>query len=222
MQSTIQNFAADRPNLGHDLAARLHELIAVGELADGTRINEVHLSRELGVSRTPLREALINLVAEGVVESKPRRGFFVAPFDAAEIADLYAMRTLLDPEALAMAGIPAAKQLQELEALNAKLVKAHKPELIVELDNQWHRLLIAHCPNRALLWNIEQFITLTRRYERAYFRETAHVDIAFEEHDHILTALNAGDLKAACNALRQNMQSGLKPLQDWINTRRLK
>lgn len=216
------SFSPDRPNLGRGLTIRLHELIAAGQLADASRINEVHLARELGVSRTPLREALTNLVAEGVVESKPRRGFFVAPLDATEIADLYAMRALLDPEALALAGIPEANQLQELVTLNAKLQKTRKPELIVELDNQWHRLLIAQCPNRVLLWNIEQFITLTHRYERAYFRETAHVETAFEEHDRILAALNAGDLKTACKALRQNMQSGLKPLQDWIKTRRLK
>ncbi len=208
-----------RPNLGHDLASRLRELIVTGELGDGDRINEVHLARELGVSRTPLREALSNLSAEGVVESKPRRGFFVAPLDVAELADLYAMRALLDPEALARAGIPHATRLRELESLNAKLRKARKPGAIVELDNQWHRLLIAECPNRMLLWNIDQFITLTRRYEHAYFRETTHIEIAFEDHDRILAALNSRDLKAACKALHQNMQSGLKPLQAWLKAR---
>jgi DNA-binding GntR family transcriptional regulator len=211
-------FAA-RPNLGHDLASRLRELIVTGELGDGDRINEVHLARELGVSRTPLREALSNLSAEGIVESKPRRGFFVAPLHTAELADLYAMRALLDPEALARAGIPRATQLRELENLNAKLHKAAKPGAIVNLDNQWHRLLIAECPNRMLLLNIDQFITLTRRYEHAYFRETAHVEIAFEEHDRILAALNSRDLKAACKELRRNMLSGLKPLQEWLKAR---
>lgn len=211
---------SDRHNLGHDLAGRLRELIATGELADGSRINEVHLARELGVSRTPLREALSNLSAEGAVESKPRRGFFVTPLDPAELADLYAMRALLDPQALARAGIPDAKRLRELQSRNAKLRKAREPRAIVELDNQWHRLLIAECPNRILLWNIEQFITLTRRYEHAYFRETAHIAPASDEHDRILAALKSRDMKGACKALQQNMQSGLKPLQEWLKARR--
>lgn len=209
----------DRPNLGHGLTTRLHELIAAGRLADGARINEVHLARELGVSRTPLREALMGLVAEGVVESKPRRGFFVAPLDADEIADLYAMRALLDPEALMRAGVPPAREIERLRALNDRLTRARGAARVVELDNEWHRLLVARCPNRVLLWTIEQFITLTRRYEQAYFREAGHVENAFGEHDLILAALDDDDLKAACRALRKNMESGVAPLQDWIRHR---
>lgn len=220
MQSIDQAHPLDRPNLAHDLSARVRELIAHGNPADGSRINEVHLSRELGISRTPLREALINLVAEGVVLSKPRRGFFVAPLDAGDITDLYAMRALLDPEALALAGIPDAGRLRELTSINEKLVNARRADRIVELDNQWHRLLIAGCPNRVLLGNIDHFINLTRRYEQAYFRETSHAEIAGEEHAQILAALRAGELRAACKALRRNMQSGVKPMQDWISKRR--
>ena len=211
---------AERRNLGHHLAARLHELIAAGRLPDGGRINEVRLAGELGVSRTPLREALMGLVAEGVVEVKPRRGFFVAPLSAEELADLYAMRALLDPEALSLSGIPSPASLQELRTLNERLERARAASRVIDLDNRWHRLLVSRCPNRVLVLTIEQFITLTRRYEEAYFREAGHVQVAFDQHRRILIALESRDLRGACRALKQNMQSGIGPLQDWVRSRR--
>lgn len=214
------NAASDRPNLGQDLASRLRRLIATGKLADGERINEVHLSRDLGVSRTPLREALAGLVAEGFVTVRPRRGFFVAPFETGELADLYAMRALLDPQALEIAGLPYSGRLETLETLNARLCRAGAARQSVELDNAWHRTLIGHCPNRILLQTIEQFIALTQRYEHAYFRETAHTAVAFEEHEAILAALRAENLDMACEALRRNMQSAVEPLLDWLKDRR--
>lgn len=210
---------SNRSNLGQGLTADLQRLIGNGDLADGARINEVHLARDLGVSRTPLREALISLATEGLLTVRPRRGFFVSPLDADELADLYAMRTLLDPYALRLAGIPSMKRLDTLEALNAKLDRIGDARQAVDLDNKWHRALIAHCPNGILLHTIEQFIVLTQRYELAYFRETAHVATAFEEHKVILAALRAGNLDSACEALRQNMRSAVKPLQDWLETR---
>jgi len=211
---------SDRPNLGQSLTTELRRLITDGELADEERINEVHLSRDLGVSRTPLREALTGLAAEGYVVIRPRRGFFVAPLDSRELADLYSMRALLDPHALALAGIPTEKGLAALTRLNSRLRNAAKPRQIVELDNEWHRTLIAQCPNQVLLQAIDQYIALTQRYELVYFRETAHLDTASREHDEVLAAAARNDLVAACDALRRNLQSAVKPLQAWMETRR--
>lgn len=217
---TVPHHPSGRLNLGQDLIAELRRRITHGDPPDSARINEVHLARDLGVSRTPLREALIGLAAEGLVEIKPRRGFFVAPLNTREFNDLYVMRALLDPEALRLAGTPGAEQLSVLKTLNAKLRKGGKPHQVVELDNTWHRTLLAHCPNQVLLQTIEQFIALTKRYELAYFRETSHVAVAGDEHDAILAALARKDLAAACTALKQNMQSAVQPMQTWLATRR--
>ncbi len=219
MQKNTSAFAAERPNLGQDLSAEMRRLIVSGKLADDVRINEVHLARELGVSRTPLREALVGLVPEHLVTIKPRRGFFVSALKPEELADLYAMRALLDPQALALGGLPSSRQLTALRALNNRIRRAERASQAVELDNTWHRTLIDQCPNRILLQTIERFIMLTQRYELAYFRETAHVKIAFEEHDTILAALEQKNLDKACEILRRNMQSSVNPLQSWLNKR---
>src|SRR5438552_13883463 len=97
--------ALDRPNLGEALVVTLRERIVDGRLPAGERLNEVHLAASLGVSRTPLREALGRLTAEGALTSSPRLGFFVRPLTAEEFRQIYPIRAILDPEALRLAGI---------------------------------------------------------------------------------------------------------------------
>ena len=94
-------------------------MIVDGQLPAGARINEVHLSRRLGISRTPLREALAGLEQEGALDSLPRIGWFVRPLTLDEFSQIYPIRALLDPEALRLAGLPSAERLARLRALNA-------------------------------------------------------------------------------------------------------
>lgn len=210
----------ERANLAADIVSTLRSLILSGRLQEGGRLNEVHLSERLGVSRTPLREALGRLVAESMVEQIPRRGFFVRELSVEEARDIYPLRAILDPEALAAAGLPSADRVQELRRLNLEIERSSgEPERTLDLDETWHRLLLAHCPNRVLLELIESFIVRTRRYEAAYFRATRHVEIAIGEHDRILDHLERGDLQAACLALKQNMQSAVDPILDWLAAR---
>lgn len=209
-----------RPNLSSELTGRVRRLVVRGEIGESRHVNEVRLARDLGVSRTPLREALSALAAEGLVEIRPRRGFFVAPLDRRELEDLYGMRALLDPHALALGGVPPGTRLGELARLNRRLSRAASPGRAVELDNRWHRLLLAHCPSRILLRTIDQFIALTERYEHVYFRDTDHVEAAAREHEEIAAALGRGDLEGAGRALRRNLQSAVGPLAAWIEERR--
>jgi len=90
-------------------------MILDGEIADGGQINEVHLSAALGISRTPTREALQQLVAENLVEVKPRRGFFVRLLTPEEFSDLYDLRPMLDPQALLLGGQPSAETIKQIE-----------------------------------------------------------------------------------------------------------
>lgn len=210
----------DRPNLSSEAQDKLRELIIVGDLAAGERLNEVALAGRLGVSRTPIREALSQLIAEGFVQSIPRRGFFVAELSREEVRQLYPMRQLLDPEALRLAGIPSASDLARLARLNEKLARATRATRVIELDDRWHLALIARCPNRILLDLIRQFMRRTRRYELAYMGEDENVSVAITEHEDILERLHHGDLAAACEGLRQNMQSATEPLLAWLASRK--
>jgi len=215
--STAMTLARD--NISDSVAAEVRRRIVDGRLPAGERINEVHLSGELGVSRTPLREALGRLAAEGALRNVPRFGYFVRALTLEEFEQIYDIRPLLDPEALRLAGVPAPKRMERLEKLNRRLAAARGPEAAIELDDAWHRELLAECPNRVLVELIENIILRTRRYELALMRETSNVLRATEDHSRILAALSAGNLDGACAALRHNMRSGRAPIVSWLEAR---
>ena len=212
-------FALPRDTLSDEAAERVRNMIVEGSLPAGARINEVRLAARLGISRTPLREALSGLEREGALTNVPRIGWFVRPLSLDEFREIYPIRPLLDPEALRLAGLPSPARLAELRALNARMRRARGADAVIALDDEWHRLLIADCPNRVLLGLIDQFITRTRRYEIALMREGRNVAVATETHEAIMAALAAGDLAAGCAALRANLETGFAPIAAWLAER---
>jgi DNA-binding GntR family transcriptional regulator len=217
----MQLVEIERGNISEAAADAVRAMIVDGRLAGGDRINEVRLAQQLGVSRTPLREALSGLVAEGALIARPRLGYFVRPLTLEEFEQIYDIRPLLDPEALRLAGIPSAKRIGALEKLNKQL-RAAKGVRAIEIDDAWHAELLADCPNKVLLEFIQNIIIRTRRYELALMREQTNVAVATEDHERIIAALKAGDLNAACAALKRNMQSGREPIVAWLKQRALR
>ena len=191
-------------------------MIVDARLEPGCRVNEVHLARELGISRTPLREAIAQLVREGTLTAIPRIGSFVRPLSIEEFEQIYPIRSLLDPEALRLAGIPPRSQIDQLQKLNVRIAAAKDADTIIALDDEWHLRLIANCPNAILVDLIRDFIRRTRRYELALMREQGNVAVATGQHHAILAALRAGDLARAVAALRENLQSGFAPIRRWL------
>ena len=194
-------------------------MIVDGALPAGSRINEVHLARELGVSRTPLREAIALLVREESLVGVPRIGAFVKALSVEEFEQIYPIRALLDPEALRLAGIPPKPRIDQLERLNGRLAKAKDADAAIALDDEWHLLLVAGCPNCVLLDLIRDFIRRTRRYELALMREQGNITVATEDHQAIIAALRRGDLAGAVAALKRNLQTGLDPIRSWLAAR---
>jgi DNA-binding GntR family transcriptional regulator len=217
MQQTVE--PVRRANVSAAVAEAVRAMIVDGRLPEGARVNEVRLAESIGVSRTPLREALSRLVAEGALTSTPSLGFFVRPLTLEEFEQVYDIRPVLDPHALRLAGIPARKQIERLERLNRKLAAARGPEAAIALDDEWHLELLAHCPNRVLIELIETMMARTRRYEIALMRETRSVARATADHGSVLAALRDGDLDRACEALERNLRSGREPVVAWLRAR---
>ncbi len=208
-----------RDNLSDALVIRLRNMIIEGELPAGERINEVHLARRLGLSRTPLREALAKLAQEGALTSLPRIGWFVRPLSLDEFSQLYPIRSYLDPEALRLAGLPSPERIARLRELNARIRGERDPDSVIALDDEWHLALIEACPNRILVDLIRQFIHRTRRYEVALMRDGRNVATATHEHEAVMDSLERRDLDGACAALRRNLESGFAPIAEWLRTR---
>lgn len=198
-----------RSNMSQALEDELRARIVCGKLAPGSRINEVHVAAALGVSRTPLREALTRLSGEAFVEARPKHGFYVRPMSASEVNELYAIRARLDPWALRLAGLPDRAAIDQLAALNAALAATTDVAQAIDRDDEWHLLLLAHCPNSVLLSLIRQMMWRTRRYEHVYFSTPANRATAVTEHAKLIEMLRAGDLDAACHWLTTNMSTAL-------------
>jgi DNA-binding GntR family transcriptional regulator len=210
---------SERLNLAEEIANVLREMIVEGRLPAGRRINEMHLSAQLGISRTPLREALSRLLTEGALSSVARRGFFVRPLSAEEVRSIYPIRALLDPAALRLTGSPAPERLARLRETNRRLSVARQAAEAIRLDDLFHLELLEGCPNSVLIELIRQFMWRTRRYELGVMGKDASMSGAVASHERILDALEAGDLDLACLELEGNMMRGKQPVLDWLAAR---
>jgi DNA-binding GntR family transcriptional regulator len=212
----MQFSALNRQNMSEQLANIVRQMIVDGVIPAGSRINEVHLARDLGVSRTPLREAIARLVREDTLATVPRVGAFVRPLTIEEFEQIYPIRALLDPEALRLAGLPSRERINRLERLNARIDAAKDPDNIIALDDEWHLLLIEGCPNKVLIDLIQKFMRRTRRYELALMRERQQVDVATGTHREIIAKLRDGDIEAAASILKRNLETGGDPIRRWL------
>lgn len=192
----------DRTSITEQLERLLLARILDGSLPPGERLNESRLADEFGASRTPLREALSRLHREGLVVSRPHRGFFVADLSAGEARELYECLALLESNALELAGTPDPDRLEELDLLNDRLELARTVSSAIDLNTEWHQLLLSACPNRHLLELVEGVRTKVRRYEFAFFAPgPERIAASVRLHRRILDALAAGDLSTARRAL---------------------
>lgn len=195
----------ERTFLRTEVRKWLMERLFAGDLRPGSEIVERELAQTLGVSRTPLREALLQLESEGFLSARPGRGYIVRELDEAEACGLFELGQLLESLALRKAGIPGEDVLDQLEALNEERgALAHDSgnrARFIELDDRWHRLLLGGCPNAELLGVVRLIRNRLYRYVSVTPFDPRRLELATDEHREILRRLRAGDLGAAADAL---------------------
>jgi len=199
------------PQLRLDVKERLLELLVANRLQKG-RVNESDLARRIGVSRTPLREALVNLESEGFVQAADR-GFCVPPLRALEIREIYPIIASLEVLALRSAGLPDNNQLKALSHLNDLYTRGRRnAREAVLLDTKFHDLLLSHCPNRRLIRLIHQHRLLLKRHELVFMKQDSFFAESGRQHDRIIAALRRSQLICACKLLEENWLAGMKLL----------
>jgi DNA-binding GntR family transcriptional regulator len=207
-----------RTSLADAAAERLRDEILTGVLSPGERLNEVRLAKALGVSRTPLREALIGLQSEGFAEREPGRGFRVRRLTSNEVAEIYPIRAALEVLALQSAGPPPESALAELRSTNWEVAQVSQPSGRVEHDEAFHRALLAHCPNGRLLDLVAELTARCRLYEYRILTAGVLPRDSAQQHTEILEALKAGDVAAACQRLHDHLVGGLEQIVSWFES----
>jgi DNA-binding GntR family transcriptional regulator len=211
----MQNETAtiDKKPLREEIHARLRDRIIAGGFPPGSRLQDVRVAAELGVSRTPVREALLRLVKEGLVESDPNRGFFVAPLSRTEVLEIYPIIWTLECMAVEASAPPTAPQMQALRHINEEMASvAADPLRRLELDMRWHHTLVELSGNQRLMDLLAGLKQLVRRYETVYMQDQSLVRQSTRDHTAIVAALGQKKTKLAVQLLQENWRRGM----DWI------
>ena len=192
----------ERPQLLTDaVCGRIRAAIVDGEFALGQQMSEAQLAQRLGVSKTPVREALLRLKADGLVEIHPQRGSFVFRLDADRVGQLCRYRAMIETaalrEALAVGRGPAlARTLAALVTAMKKGERTRDLKALATLDMDFHWQLFAHCPNRYLLAGYDVV-----RWQLVAMRQRAPIDNAVDSHQVLVDAIGDGDVERACTLL---------------------
>lgn len=211
-QATPITFAPlRRQTMPKSIARQVLAAIFSGSFAPDERLVIQRLATELGVSPTPIREALGELQALGMVELQANRGPVVRPFGPRELDEIYQFRAMMEAEAtrLACGRIPDAALRANVLALEAAAATAPDQPLdrAFELDLQLHDLVREYCPNRRLATEIARYRDLLPAMRDVAGDGPATQQRALHEHRVVISALLAGDADAAAQAMRAHILS---------------
>lgn len=196
----------------------IKKLIGRGRFDNTGRIEEIPLAKRLGISRTPVREALTRLEAEGLVGSKPNRGFHVITPDADLVRQSYPVLAALESMALEVTAPITTTRLSQLRELVQALARESTPAQQYELDHAFHRLLIRDCGNERLLKLIEVERVRAQRFDGAHRRGTFDKRGTCDEHLAILRRLEQRDFPGAAELLRKHWLRGIETVTKWMES----
>jgi DNA-binding GntR family transcriptional regulator len=206
-----------RTNLGEEVYRLLWKRILDRGLRPGEKLSDLRLSQELGVSRTPTREALQRLVSDGIVRPERNRGFFVASFSQSDITEIYDLRATLETMALRAAAPrltpdllgSAQIDLDNVEArLNAAITESDKLDAFtafLEVDRGFHRSLVELAGNSRLQNMVEGLWAQIAVFQWAGGFRDHWIEAAITRHRSIIAAMLQGDLARATEELRQHI-----------------
>ncbi len=218
-QSRPTSGLIQRRNLGSDVYSILWDRILDRELHPGEKLSDLRLSEELGVSRTPVREALHRLVQDGIVIAEPNRGFFVASYDPSDIKEIYELRAALESFGLRSTARSVSPEqfkwtLEELGRVEELLrtaeddaARTEAANAFLEADRGFHVLLTEHSGNRRLISMLSGLWAQIAVFQKAGLRITGWTELALAEHRAILNHLIEGNANAAASALEHHILS---------------
>jgi DNA-binding GntR family transcriptional regulator len=208
--------------LGDQVYAIIWDRIISRQIGPGDKLSDLRLSEDLGVSRTPVREALHRLAQDGIVRSESRRGFFLTSFSSQDVAEVYDIRTALEALSvrLAVPHLADAELDQAQRALEASREQiTHGGERAEEhwehwltIDRAFHRLLAQRAQNRrleSLLASLQAQIGVFQVYG---IHSSPLRLLSIDHHEAILAALKARDGATAGRAMERHIQE----VKEWV------
>ena len=209
----MSKILASRP-LYEEVADQLRVRIFAHELAPGTWIDEQTLAKEFGISRTPLREAIKVLAAEGLITMKLRRGAYVTEVNRGDLEQIFTILSLLEGEAAKEAASKAReKDLNELDDMHLRLEKAaadRNLDQFFEINVRFHERIISIAANPWMTSVIDDLRKVLKLQRKDSLSRSGRLQQSLSEHREILKALLKRDPVAAEQAMRTHLAHGLE------------
>ena len=191
------------------LRESIEELIAIGKLPPGHHLDETILAEQFGVSRTPIREALIQLDSMGIIVMRPRRGAIVAEIGPQQLIEMFEVMAEFE----AMCGRLAARRMTPAE--HAQLLAAHHackearddidPDAYFYKNEAFHEQIYAGSHNAFLADQARALHRRLRPYRRLQLRVRDRLKLSYDEHEDVVNAIVAGDSERTVELLRQHI-----------------
>ena len=189
----------------------LRQAILKGELEPGERLMEIQLAERLGVSRTPIREAIRKLELEGLVLMVPRKGAEVARISEKSLREVLEVRRSLEELAIELACQKITdEQIGELEAAEAVFAEAVQkgdPMTIAESDESYHDVIYQATENGRLVQILNNLREQMYRYRLEYIKDADKRHILVVEHEHIIRAVKSRNIAEAKQAMREHIDN---------------
>jgi DNA-binding GntR family transcriptional regulator len=204
-----------RPVTKTDLAyLQIRQKIQEGELPPEMSLDQEALAQSLGLSTTPVREALRRLESERLVISRAHRDTVVAPLSLDTVEEVFSVRLCLDPLAASLAAVHAGDPERErLRALSRQRPPAGDPVTAVHFNRLLHRSVYTACGNTTLVEILDSLWDLSDRYRVIISKGTASLAMAGEEHPAIAAAVADGSPDRAAKLMREHVAASLSQIR---------
>lgn len=230
----IKHDVNDKYSLRGRVFQKLREDILSGKYKEHEELKEVAIGEELGVSRTPVREAFRQLELEGLIQIVPNKGAYVTSITAKDVKDIYMIRSLLEGLCARLATEKITKeQMEEMEE-NIYLAEFHAQkghmDQMAELDNRFHDILYEACDSKMLEHALKDYHQYVLRVRQKTLSNNTRGRASNDEHRQIMEAIKAGDAAKAeqlanqhmINAYDNMLKNGLKEIYGEENVEEIK
>lgn len=199
----------------------LREAIINAVLKPGERLMEIQMAEEMGVSRTPVREAIRKLELEGFVVMVPRKGAYVAGISIKDIADVFEIRAAMEGLAAGLAAERITEEeLEQLERILVKIgecVQNNDLEKLIEVDTEFHDTLYKACRNERLVQIVSNLREQIQRARTASLSTPGRSKYALEEHKKIVEAVSERNVELAGMLAREHIENAENAMLDVLN-----
>lgn len=205
----VKQEVTDKYSLRGRVFNRIREDILSGKYEEHEELKEVAIGEELGVSRTPVREAFRQLELEGLLQIVPNKGAYVTGITAKDVKDIYMIRSSLEGMCARLATENITEeQMEEMEE-NIYLARFHAEkghmDQMAELDNRFHHILYAACDSKMLEHLLQDYHQYVMRIRKRTLADVTRGEASNEEHCQIMEAIKAKDAKRAEELATQHM-----------------